>query len=166
MKHIRPFELHHNPYMLGAVKYSWVKLRIKSILWGTVDKSEILVQRKKDLRISEFQNLFDYYNFCDKNPNIIIGNNPIGNYRYTLIEWVWYLAACQLFPDELANATKRDLYTKQYPEILSMPSLTGDMEQDKHIFLSVIKGYTHKSESPTRQGLMLYCIWFKDRELF
>ena len=106
--------LSNSNYMLGKVKYSWVKNEIATV--SRVEPHDttritILSERKKELKLDEYQNLYDYWNFCDKNSGSFkIANNPVEAYKRVVKEWVWYLTICQLFPDELKNA-KRDFYT-------------------------------------------------------
>jgi hypothetical protein len=78
-------------YMLGGVKYSWIKNEIKNVLRiepkGTT-RLEILSNREKELRLDEFQTLYDYWNFCDKNNGKFkLANNPIENYKRVIKEW-------------------------------------------------------------------------------
>ena len=94
-------------YMLGGVKYSWVKNEIKNVSRlepKETTRLEILTNKKKELRLGEFQTLYDYWNFCDKNSgNFKLANNPIENYKSVIKEWTWYLVMIQLFPSELKN---------------------------------------------------------------
>lgn len=125
---------------------------------------EILKERKNELKLNEFENLFNYYNFCNINDFVFL-NNPIKNYKSTISSWVWYLCLLQLFPNELKNAgNKRDVYTNQYKEILSMPKLTGNLEEDKKIMEIVIRNHMFESYSPVRNATILYNILFGDKE--
>ena len=112
--------------MLGNIKYSWIKNEIKNVFKiepKNTTRIEILSNRKKELKLNEFQTLYDYWNFCDKNSGIFkLANNPVENYKRVIKEWVWYLVVIQLFPDELKNA-QRDFFTIQYNEILSLPNI-------------------------------------------
>ena len=151
-------------YMLGSVKYSWVKNEIKNVLRlepkGTT-RLEILTNRKRELRLDEFQTLYDYFNFCDNNNGSFkLANNPIENYKRVIKEWTWYLVMLQLFPTELKNA-QRDFYTVQYDEIKSLPKLTGELEKDKVIFENTVRNFFMKPDSITRQSLISYDIHFK-----
>lgn len=152
----------HN-YLLGNVKYSWVKNIIKLV--SRIEpkdntRIDVLTARKSELIISEFQTLYDYWNFCDINSGKFkIANNPVENYKRTIIDWVWYLTVIQLFPNKLKNAV-RDFYTVQYNEILSLPKLIGDLEQDKIIFENAVRNFFFKPESITRQSIMSYDIHF------
>ena len=79
---------------------------------------EILSNRKKELRLDEFQTLYDYWNFCDKNSGYFkLANNPIENYKRVIKAWTWYLAMIQLSPNELKNA-QGDFYTIQEIRLL------------------------------------------------
>lgn len=151
-------------YMLGSVKYSWVKNEIKNVSRiepKETTRLEILSDRKKELRLDEFQILYDYWNFCDKNAgNFRLANNPIENYKRVIKEWTWYLVMIQLFPNELKNA-QRDFYTVQYDEIKSLPKLTGELEKDKVIFENAVRNFFMKPDSITRQSLISYDIHFK-----
>ena len=150
-------------YMLGRVKYSWIKYEIKNVLRiepKETTRLEILSNRKKELRLDEFQTLYDYWNFCDKNSGYFkLANNPIENYKRVIKEWTWYLAMIQLFPNELKNA-QRDFYTIQYDEIKSLPKLTGELEKDKVIFENAVRNFFMKPDSITRQSLISYDIHF------
>lgn len=79
-------------------------------------------------------------------------------------EWIWYFTMCQLFKDELKNGTNSDLYTNMYNEILSFPSLTGEIEKDILILEGVYKNHFIETKSPTRNGLMIYHIRFRDEK--
>lgn len=152
-------------YMLGRVEYSWIKNKIKNVSRlepkGTT-QLKILTNRKKELRLDEFQTLYDYWNFCDKNSGSFkIANNPIENYKRVIQEWIWYLVMIQLFPNELKNA-QRDFYTVQYDEIKSLPKLTGELEKDKFIFENAVRNFFMKPGSITRQSLISYDIHFKN----
>ena len=154
-----------NNYLLGNVKYSWVKNEIKEVTRiepkGTT-RINILTQRKKELRLSEYQTLYDYWNFCDKNSGSFkIANNPVENYKRVINDWVWYLTIIQLFPNDLKNAV-RDFYTVQYNEILSLPQLIGDLENDKIILEKAVRGFFMRPDSITRQSITGYDIRFKD----
>jgi hypothetical protein len=149
--------------MLGGVKYSWVKNEIKNVSRmepKETTRLEILSDRKKELRLDEFQTLYDYWNFCDKNAgNFRLANNPIENYKRVIKEWTWYLVMIQLFPNELKNA-QGDFYTVQYDEIKSLPKLTGELEKDKLIFENAVRNFFMKPNSITRQSLISYDIHF------
>lgn len=151
-------------YMLGGVKYSWIKNEIKNVLRiepKETTRLEILSDRKKELRLDEFQTLYDYWNFCDKNTgNFRLANNPIENYKRVIKEWTWYLVMIQLFPNELKNA-QRDFYTIQYDEIKTLPKLTGELEKDKVIFENAVRNFFMKPNCITRQSLTSYDIHFK-----
>ena len=152
-----------NNYMLDGVKYSWIKNEIKNVSRiepKEATRLEILSDRKKELRLDEFQTLYDYWNFCDKNTgNFRLANNPIENYKRVIKEWTWYLVMIQLFPNELKNA-QRDFYTIQYDEIKSLPKLTGELEKDKVIFENAVRNFFMKPDSITRQSLISYDIHF------
>jgi len=154
----------NNNYMIGNVKYSWIKNEIKNVSRmepKNTTRIEILSNRKKELRLAEFQTLYDYWNFCDKNSdNFRLANNPIENYKRVIKDWVYYLVIIQLFPDELRNA-QRDFYTVQYNEISSLPKLIGELEQDKIIFEDAVINFFYAPDSITRQSLISYDIHFK-----
>ncbi len=154
-----------NNYMLGNVKYSWVKNEIKNVSRiepKEMTRLDILSERKKELRLEEFQTLYDYWNFCDKNSGgFRLANNPIENYKRVIGEWTWYLVMIQLFPNELKNA-QRDFYTIQYQEIKSLPKLTGYLDNDKIIFENAVRNFFMKPDSITRQSLTSYDIHFKN----
>ena len=156
--------INNNTYMLGNVKYSWVKNEIKNV--SKIEPKEttrldILSERKKELRLDEFQTLYEYWNFCDKNSGgFRLANNPIENYKRVIKEWVWYLVMIQLFPNELKNA-QRDFYTVQYQEIKSLPKLTGDLDNDKVIFENTVINIFMNPSNTTRQSILLYDIHFK-----
>ena len=155
-----------NPnYMLGNVKYSWVKSVIKTVLRmepNNITRIEILSNRKKELRLPEFQTLYEYWNFCDKNSgDFNIANTPVENYKRVIRDWTWYLAMIQLFPGELENA-KRDFYTRQYQEIKSLPELTGDLDSDKNIFENAVRKFFMAPEGIVRQSMLLYDILIKN----
>lgn len=120
---------------------------------------DILKLRKNELIISEYQTLFEYYEFCSTNPDMIIGYNPVKSYLSPTQDWVFYLTLCQLFPNELKNGN-RDLYSEQYKQIMDLPKLTGDLDNDTIIFNQVISNYFFESKSPVRNALMLYYIHF------
>lgn len=156
-------------YLLGNPTYKWVKrLMTKEIHFiqpKDTTRSEVLSNRKNDLRLDEFQSLYDYYNFCDKMDFDLL-YNTISHYKRIINDWVWYLVTCQLFPNEMKNAisgNSRNLYDNRYEEIISLPNLTGDIEEDKKILSYVIKEHFFKSESPVRNGFMLYDIYMKNR---
>ena len=141
---IKKFENFENDnYMLGKPTYKWVKTLLTKNFYRIEPKdttrSIILQNRKTDLKLNEFQQLFDYYNFCDTVDIELLYNN-ISRYKSIIRDWVWYLTICQLFPNEMKNAgEKRNLYDRRYDEILSLPNLTGNIEEDKNIFMYVIK---------------------------
>lgn len=159
-------------YLLGSPTYNWIK-RIMTKEYYRIDpkngsRKDILQERKSDLRLDEFQSLYDYYNFCDT-VDIELLYNTISGYKRVINDWVWYLVTCQLFPNEMKNAisgNSRNLYDGRYEQIISLPKLTGDIEEDKKILSYVIKEHFFKSESPVRNGLMLYDIYMKNNRVF
>lgn len=151
-------------YMLGNVKYLWIKNEIKKISGiNSIRETrlDILSKRKKELRLDEFQTLYDYWNFCNEySGKIVLANNPIENYKSHLKEWIMYLVILQLFPEDLKNA-KRDFYTMQYNEILSLPKLIGDFDRDKIIFEDAVRNFILCPSSITRQSIITYSGHFK-----
>lgn len=152
-------------YMLGNVKYPWIKNEIKKIyrISPPIEtRLDILSKRKKELRLGEFQTLYDYCNFCNEySGKIVLANNPIENYKSHIKEWIMYLVILQLFPENLKNA-KRDFYTEQYNEILSLPKLIGDFDKDKIIFEDAVRNFILCPSSITRQSIITYSGHFKD----
>lgn len=170
---IKNYNEHSNDmYLIGNVNYLWVKKLIK-LLYRIEPKNtsrlEILINRKTDLCLDEYQNLYDYWNFCDINTGKFdVANNDVGNYKNIIVDWVWYLTICQLFPDEMKKSigNGRNLYDDRYEQILNLPKLTGDLENDKIIFYNVIRNEFFESKSPVRNGLMLYDIYFSKNYIF
>ena len=165
-----------NNYMLGNVTINFLKKQIN--YFHSVDSKDtekrknLLSNRKSDIKIEEYQNLFDYWNFCDKNEGKLdLGYNDIGAYKSIISSWVWYLTMCQLFPNELKHTTgkgntesKLDLYTKQYEQILNLPKLSGVLEEDEKIFYNVLRNEFNASHSPVRNGIILYFIYYKGND--
>jgi hypothetical protein len=144
-------------------------LKVSIIEPTNTTRKEVLKERKNDLRIGEYQTLYDYWNFCDKNSGKFrLGNNPVETYKNQISYWVWYLAVCQLFPTEMKSniGTNRNLYDGRYEEILSLPKLTGELEEDKKIFEYSIRNHFFESKSPVRNGLMLYDIYMTNKRPF
>lgn len=161
-------------YMLGKPTYAWLKQRIKEIIKiEPKDKTriQILQERKKDLNLSEFQQLFNHWNFCNKfSGQFNIGNNPVENYKHWIEDWCWYLVMLQLFPKELKagqETFKRSFYTNPYNEILQLPKLSGELEKDKVIFEGAVRNFYLKPDSSTRQLINIYDTYRKSLgELF
>lgn len=173
MQYLKSFEMVTTEYLLGRPTYAWLKKIMKNIsngYWIKDERLKTLSDRRKELRLSEYQNLFDYYNFC-KNNDFDLSNNHINRYISLVEDWIWYLTACQMIPEELKNAGKdagkvRDLYTTRYEQILSLPKLTGNLEEDKVIFEDVLRNQMYESYSPVRNGLILYDIYFRNKRHF
>ena len=160
-------------YTNSNVTYIWIEKILKRVhlVDFTEDlkkRKEILKIRKKELILNEFQTLFEYWNFCNENKNITVGYNELKNYIPYIDDWVFYLTLCQLFPEELKSSNftgNRDLYSKCYEQILNLPKLSGDIEKDKILFYDIIREEFFKQESPVRNGLILYYIYFKKDRL-
>lgn len=160
-------------YMENNVDYKWVEKILKKthLVDFTEDlkkRKNILKIRKNELVLNEFQTLFEYWSFCETNKNIVVGHNELKNYIPYIEDWVFYLTLCQLFPEELKSSNftgNRDLYSKCYEQILNLPKLSGDIEKDKVFFYEIIRNEFFKQESPVRNCLILYYIYFKKDRL-
>lgn len=62
-----------NDYMLGSPTYLWLKKVIKEISYkgNEISRNKTLTKRRKDLRLDEYQNLYDYWNFFKNNKKLI-----------------------------------------------------------------------------------------------
>jgi hypothetical protein len=161
-------------YKLGNPTFSWIANQLKYV--HTVDfedlkkRSNTLKERRNDIKLEEFQTLFEYYNFCNNN-NDEIRYTEAKKFIPTIRDWVWYLLLCQLFPDLLkgeyakVHPNSDSLYEKPYKQILSLPKLTGDYEKDKVIFHDVVEKEFNETKSPVRNALILYYIYFKKNRL-
>jgi len=159
-------------YNSSSVNYNWILKILKRVYSVNAEdlkrREQILKNRKNELKIEEFQTLFEYWNFCHLNKTLVIGHNELKNYKSYIEDWTFYLTICQLFPEELKTSNftgNRDLYTKYYEQILNLPKLTGDIEKDKVLFYNIIREEFFKQESPVRNGLILYHIYFKKDKL-
>lgn len=162
-----------SPYMLGKVNRNFLKNQMK--FFHTVDindipkRKNIYKNRNKEFILEEYQNLYDYYNFLDINTGKFeLGYNDIGAYKFMITDWIFYLMMCQLFPNELQYTssksnpdTIKDLYTHKYEQIKSLPKLSGILEDDKITFYNVLRNEFNESDSPVRNALILYHIYYK-----